>query len=221
MSLLKSVLLMSALTAMALPAFAWHGVEVLDSTGMLRQEVFAAPSPTPGYCYWDKDEFSSPVFHATNPDGYGNSDCTYPWLAHCDSDSLVYRGSWPLIEGLYVLSSAYRVELTCSIDITLPTRLSVSRTVAGNLDIDEHALTIVFPGGAEVQLLAPGSGPDQNQLDLEVGTYQIILTVEAYQATPSGVVIDPYEGQVLIKIEDPNQVAVEALSWSSLKAAYR
>lgn len=221
MSLLKSVLLMSALTAMALPVAAWDGVEVLDSTGALRQEVFAAPSPTPGYCYWDKDEFAGPVFHATNPDGYGNADCTYPWLVHCDGDSLAYRGSWPLIDALYVLSSAYRVELTCSIDIILPTRLSASRTVTGNLDVDEHAVIIGFAGGAEVLLLEAGSGPDQNQLDLEPGTYQITLIVDAYQATPSGVVIDPYEGQVLIKIEDPNQVAVEALSWSSLKAAFR
>ena len=221
MTLFKSFLLIFAMTATTCPAFAWHGVEMLDSTGMLRQEIFAAPSPTPGYCYWDKDEFAGPDFHATNPDGYGNYDCTYPWLVHCDSDSLVFRGSWPLIEGLYILSSAYRVELTCSIDIILPTRLSASRTVAGNLDIDEHALTVVLAGGAEVLLLAPGSGPDQNQLDLEVGTYQIILTVEAYQATPSGVAIDPYEGQVLLKMEDPDQVAVEALSWSSLKAVFR
>ncbi len=221
MSLLKSVLLMSALTAMALPAAAWDGVEVLDSTGMLRQEVFAAPSPTPGYCYWDKGEFAVPIFHATNPDGYGNYDCTYPWLVHCDGDSLVYRGSWPLIEGLYILSSAYRVELTCSINIILPTRISASRTVAGNLDIDEHTLIIGFPGGAEVWLLEAGSGPDQNQLDLEPGTYQITLMVDAYQATPSTVAIDPYEGQVLVKIEDPDQVAVDALSWSSLKALFR
>ncbi len=221
MSLLKSVLLMSALTAIALPAAAWDGVEVLDSTGMLRQEVFGAPSPTPGYCYWDKDEFAGPVFHATNPDGFGNNECTYPWLVHCDGDSLVYRGSWPLIDVLNVLSSAYRVELTCSIDILLPTRLSASRTGAGNLDVDEHALIIVFPGGDEVLLLAPGSGPDQNQLDLEPGTYLITLTVDAYQATPSTVAIDPYEGQVLLKMEDPEQVAVEASSWSSLKAVFR
>ena len=221
MTLFKFFLLIFVMTFMICPASAWEGVEVLDSTGMLRQEVFGAPSPTPGYCYWDKDEFAGPVFHATNPDGYGNFECTYPWLVHCDGDSLAYRGSWPLIDALYVLSSAYRVELTCSIEIILPTRLTASRTVTGDLDIDEHAVVIGFPGGAEVWLLEAGSGPDQNQMDLEPGTYQITLTVDAFQATPSGVPIDPYEGQVLITIEDPDQVAVEALSWSSLKAAYR
>jgi len=217
----RFLLLVFALIATALPAAAWDGVDVLDSAGLLRQEVYAAPTPTPGYCYWDKDEFAGPIFNATNADGYGNAGCSYPWLVHCDADSLVYRGSWPLIDDLYVLNSTYRVELTCSVEVTAPTRLSASRAVTGNLEIDEHALTIVFPGGTEVLLLAAGSGPDEAQLDLQPGNYQVSLTVEAFQSTTSQTVIDPYEGHVLLKWEDPASVAVEALSWSSFKAKFR
>ncbi len=221
MTLFRFCILISALIIAVLPAAAWDGVEVVDSSGSLRKEIYAAPTPTPGYCYWDKDEFGGPAYHATNADGYGNTGCPSPWLVHCDNDSLVFWGTWPLIDGLYVLSSSYNVALSCSVEISVDTRLSASRAVVGNLDIDEHTLTIGFPDGAEVQLLAPGSGPDQAQLDLPPGNYRITLTVSALQSKTTQTEIDPYEGQVLLKWEDPAGVAVEPLSWSSLKAGFR
>jgi hypothetical protein len=205
---------------LALPAPAWDGVQVVDSAGLLRQEVFGAPSPTPGFCYWDKDPTSGPDFHATETDGYGNNDCTFPWLVHCDRDSLAYRGFWPLIDHEFVLSSAYRVELTCEVEISASTRLSASRTVAGNLDDDIHTLTLEYPDGAEVILLAPGSGPDLVELDLEPGGYLVSLVVDAYQGTPVGTPIDPYEGRVLLKWEDPT-VDAAPTSWGSVKAVFR
>jgi hypothetical protein len=217
---IKVVLFVFALLAIEVPASAWDGVEVVVSTGLLRQEVFGAPSPTPGYCYWDKDPIAGPTFHATETDGYGNNECPYPWMVHCDNDSLAYRGIWPLIDAEYVLSSAYRVELTCSVNVTTATRLIASRSVVGNLDDDEHSLSVFFPDGAEVPLLAPGSGPDQEQMDLEPGTYQVVLIVDAYQGTPVGTPIDPYAGSVLLQWEDPG-VAVTTTSWSSLKAVFR
>jgi len=221
MQLFKFILLMIALTGAALPVAAWDGVEVTDSAGLLRQEVFAAPSPSPGYCYWDKDEPAGPSFHATDVDGYGNTGCADPWMVHCDNDSLVYQGTWPLIDGLYVISSAYRVELTCTVDVTVATLLTASRAVTGNLDIDDHALTIVFPDGTEVLLLEPGSGPDQVQLELDPGSYQVSLTVEAFQSKTTQTVIDPYESHVVLKWEDPDSVDVEHTSWGSLKAVFR
>jgi len=171
MQLFKFILLMIVLTGAALPVAAWDGVEVTDSAGLLRQEVFAAPSPSPGYCYWDKDEPADPSFHAT--------------------------------------------------DVTVATLLTAGRAVIGNLDIDDHALTIVFPDGTEVLLLEPGSGPDQVQLELEPGSYQVSLTVEAFQSKTTQTVIDPYEGHVVLKWEDPDSVDVEPTSWGSLKAVFR
>ena len=96
------------------PASAWEGVQVTHSSGLVRQEVYAAPSPTPGFCYWDKDPSTGPEFHATEADGYGNN-CTFPWMVHCDRDSLVYRGSWPFLDFEFILSSAFVVELACEV----------------------------------------------------------------------------------------------------------
>jgi hypothetical protein len=100
---MKQFPLMSFLLILALATPAMGGVEVLDSTGLVERDIYGAPSPVPGHCYWEKDENAGPDFHATEADGYGNDGCPYPWLAHCDGDSLVYHGTWPLIEGLYLL----------------------------------------------------------------------------------------------------------------------
>ncbi len=220
MPLTKSCLLTFALLVLAWPAFSWDGVEITDSAGLLRREIYADPSPTPGFCYWDKDEAGGPTFHATNDEGFGNF-CIDPWLVHCDTDSLVYRGSWPLIDGLYVRSSAYRVELSCTVDIFVATRLKVRREVTDNLDTDEHMLTIVFPDETEWQFSDSAPNPFEVQMDLDPGVYQVTLTIDALQATTTGTVIDPYVGSLVVKWEDPAGVAVEPMSWSSLKAIFR
>lgn len=220
MSLTKSSLLTFALLVLPLPVFSWDGVEITDSAGILRREIYADPSPVPGYCYWDKDEAGGPTFHATTVDGHGNA-CLYPWLVHCDTDSLVYRGSWPLIDGLYVSSSAYRVELSCTVDISVATRLKVRREVTGNLDTDEHLLAIVFPDETVWQFSDSDPNPFEVQMDLDVGVYQVTMTIDAVQANTTEKVIDPYEGSLVVRWEDPAGVAVEPMSWSSLKAIFR
>jgi hypothetical protein len=221
MTRFKSFILISALMITALPAIAWEGVEVLAAEGDLQQHVFAAPSPIPGYCYWEHAETAGPVFHATNADGYGNMGCLYPWLVHCDADSLVFRGGWPLIEGTFLTGAEFIVDLSCSVNITADTRLSAGRTVVGDLDTDEHTLTVVFPDGSILPVLPSGSGPDQANLILQPGAYLVTLHVHAYQHVITGENITPYAGHVLLKWEDPGSVAVEPVSWSSLKTLYR
>jgi len=222
MTLLRSCLLISALVLAVLPAAARAGVEMVEADGLLRREVYAAPSPTPGFCYWDKAESTDPVFHATNADGYGNIDCLDPWLVHCDSDSLVFRGEWPYMNFIYLTRTSYVVSLSCSVDITAETGLTAGRGVTGDLDIDEHTLTIDYPDGTSLPILQPGSGPDHAQLVLQPGSYRITLQVHALQSKISGGgFISPYAGHVLLKWENPGGVAVKSVSWSSLKAAFR
>jgi hypothetical protein len=86
--------------ALAWPAIALESVEVLTSAGQIREESFGVSSPTPAWCWWESDPATGPVFQATNADGYGNYDCLESWSVHCDSDSLVFRGSWSPIESL-------------------------------------------------------------------------------------------------------------------------
>jgi hypothetical protein len=215
------VFLIFALAGPPRPGFAWEGAEILESTGSLRQEAYAAPSPTPRYCYWDAEAAAGPTFHATNADGYGNFGCLDPWLVHCDSDSLGYRGSWPLFDEPYALGSTYRVTLDCSVAFADPTRLVAARTVSVGLDHDEHGLNVGFPDGTTVALLAAGSGPDQAELVVPPGVYRITLTIEAYNARDDAGVIGPYEGAVSLVWEEDGVVGVEPRSWSGLKAAFR
>lgn len=220
MSRVFCVLLIFAVAGPSRPAIAWEGVTVLESTGLVRQEAYGAPSPTPMYCYWDLGPDAGPTFHATNTDGYGNAGCPDPWLVHCDSDSLAYRGSWPLIDAPFALGSAYRVTLSCSVEFSVPVRLSASRTVAGELYRDEHGLTVGFPDGTVVDLLAVDAGPDRAELRLPPGVYRITLTIDASSAWDAAAVIGPYEGAVsLVWVQDA--VGIEPESWSGLKAAFR
>jgi hypothetical protein len=57
-------------------------------------------------------------------------------------------------------------------------------------------------------------------MDLEPGNYLVSLLVDAYQGTPVGIPIDPYEGRVLLKWEDPT-VAATPTNWGSVKAVFR
>jgi len=202
------------------PSTALESVEVLDADGRLWQHLWVAPSPTPGTCYWELAESGGPVFHATNADGEGTLECSDPWLVHCDSDSLVFRGVWPFIDMTYVTGSEYLVDLSCSVNITADTRLSAGRTVIGNLDTDEHMLTITYPDGSILPVLPSGPGPDQAQLILQPGSYLVTVHVSAYQHKIGEENIDPYLGHVLLKWEDPGSVAVEPVSWSSFKASF-
>lgn len=215
---LLPILLILLILALVTPAVG--AVEVLDSSGLVEREVWGAPSPTPGYCYWEKDENAGPEFHATEADGDGNDGCPYPWLAHCDGDSLVYHGTWPLIEGEYLLGADYRATLTCTVNLTEPTRLDANRTVSGNLDVDGHALSIIFPDGTLVNLLPAGTGPDQAALELQPGLYHVTLEVEVAQGGPVGTPVDPYDGRVRLVWEDPG-VPVSTTSWSLVKAMFR
>jgi len=221
MSLLKTIIISSVLCAAALPALALDGVEVLASEGHLREESFGVGSPTPAYCWWDSDPATAPLMSASNADGYGNSGCTELWSVHCDSDSLVYRGSWVPIESMAFASSHYEVDLTCSINLTSDTQLTAGRQVLGTLDTDEHTLAITHPDGTVELVLAAGSGPDEVVLVLEPGTYQIDLLVVAreFRGTSSG--RHAYAGQVLLTWESQGPVPTKAKTWGATKALYR
>ncbi len=221
MNLRQTLMLVLALIIIAVPAAALDSVELLSGTGNVREESFGVASPTPAWCWWDHDPANGPLFQATNDDGYGNADCQEVWSVHCDSDSLVFRGSWLPVESFGFASSHYEVDLACSVNITAETRLRASRQVSGALDTDEHTLTVTFPDGTVAPVLSGGSGLDEVAFVLLPGVYQIALTVGAheYRGVDSG--RSAYVGRVLLAWEAAGTVAVEDLSWGGLKALYR
>ena len=185
----------------------------------MNHNIWVSSSPTPGYCYWD-NEVPTPYFHATNADGYGNMECPHFWLAHCDSDSMTFHGTWPVIDSPYVTGAEYYVDLSCSVEITSETLLAASRTGEGALDTDQHTLVVEYADGTDEILLEDGTGPDQHQLILLPGTYVIHLHVHAYKHKTFSQNLYPYSGYVSLKLEEPGHVAVQPITWDSLKAAY-
>lgn len=217
----KTLLSVFLLMGLAMPAIALESVEVLTSTGQVREESFGVASPTPAWCWWESDPATGPVFQATNADGYGNYNCLESWSVHCDSDSLVFRGSWSPVESLGFASSHYYVDLSCSVTITADTRLCANRQVAGALDTDEHTLAFTSADGTVTEALSIGSGVDEVAWVLLPGTYQIDLSVGAHEYRGSDFGRQAYAGDVRLVWEAIDIVAQDRSSWGKLKVLYR
>ncbi len=221
MSKISIIVIVCTLAITVAPALAWDGLEILEVEGGLQHHVFTSPSPIPGYCYWDYALATEPFSPVTNADGYGNMDCLHPWQISCDSDSMVFRAEWPLIDSTSVMGIEYIVDFSFSVDVSAQTQVVASREiVASDLDTDIHSLTIEYPDGSLAPVLPAGSGPDLFQLTLEPGIYQVTLRIQAYQHRTTGEVITPYNGQVVLVWQDPEVVAVETRSWGSVKACF-
>jgi len=218
----KSIFLIITLMIAAQPAVAWEGVEVVEAEGYINRWVSYSSSPTPGFCLWEQ---VTPVlsFQATNADGdeFGDLGCDDPWFVHCDSDSMVYRAAWPANNAPTVTSSNYESTLTCRVNITATTGMFNTRSAVGNLDEDFHRLLLEHPDGTVVTIFPAGSGPDDVQLVLDPGTFLVSILVLANQSHPVGGNFDPYSSHILVEWGDPESVAVEPASWSSVKAIFR
>jgi hypothetical protein len=221
MNVCRSILLVLTLVTVALPAVAWEGVEVTEADGYITRWVTRRGTPTPGYCDWRVDSPPVQSFTATNADGVGNLACDDPWFVFCDNDSMVYRGAWPAHSAATISGTNYESILTCTVNITAQTGIFCTRSSVGNLDEDSHELTLEHPGGEVVTIFAAGTGPDDVQLVLAPGTYIVTTVIFANQTLPSGGTFSPYTGHVLVTWGDPEGVAVEPVSWSSLKATFR
>ena len=221
MNLGRTVLFLLLALAWAMPVAALDSVEILASTGQVREESFGVGSPTPAWCWWENDPASGPLFQASNADGYGNYECLEAWSVHCDSDSLVFRGTWSLVESFFFSSAHYMVDLTCSVNITAETQLRATRTVIGNLDTDEHTLKVTYPDGTVTQVLSIGSGVDELAFVLLPGLYEIALTVGAHESRGTDSGRHAYAGEVRMVWETLGTVAVENSSWGALKSRFR
>jgi hypothetical protein len=200
-------------------AAACDGAEVLAAHGDVAHHIWAAPSPTPGYCYWTSAAGVT-AFHATEADGYGNMDCPHPWLAHADADSLAFAGSFPAINSPYVTGGDYRVDLSRTLDLARATRLTARREVTGDLATDEHTATVIWPDGTVMPLLAAAAGPDTAQVVVPAGIYEIQLHVFAYEhPVPLGDLVG-YAGRVVVTWVDAGTIPAAVTTWGGAKARF-
>jgi len=208
-----------ALASSLPPAAALGGVEILETEGHLRQEVYYAPTPVPDWCYWDRGP-SPASFHAVNADGNGSSGCQIPWLVHCDADSLAFAGHWPANDAVYVHSSLYEITLECRVRLDTDMKLHANRTVdSGELLFDQHTLTVDLPDGGTVAVLGDSTMIDTAELLLPPGEYDLRLYVYAMQLSYGGE-IDPYDGQVRMWWSEFEPVETVPTSWGRIKALY-
>nr|MEE4269911.1 hypothetical protein [Candidatus Krumholzibacteria bacterium] len=201
-------------------AHAWDGVQVLEATGFIREHIYGAPSPVPGWCYWEQDE---PVtsFHATNEDGHGNMECPHYFLAHCDDDSMIFYGSWPLNDHIYTIGASYEAQLVCTVLLTSNSWLMAQRENEwGTLTSDLKTVTLQHPSGASEEILAE-VGPDTLQVMLTPGTYTVSIQVNLSQSAPYPNPVLPFSGWVGVTWEDPAPVATEPVTMGAVKALFR
>jgi hypothetical protein len=201
-------------------AAAGDGVQITEASGRVHHHIWGSPTPVPAYCYWEL-ELPTPQFHATNSDGYGNTDCPHYWLAHCDNDSLTFHGTWPVIDSPLARSAEYLVDLSCSFTVTSETLLAARRTIGADLDTDLHTLVIVFSDGSEEILLGQASEADQAQIVLLPGNYVAHLEVNAYRNKIFSEDLPPYSGWVSLRFGESGPVDTRQDTWDSIKAVYR
>lgn len=218
----QTILVLCCLLVVALPAIAWEGIEIYEAEGSVIHQLFGAASPTPWGHSWTSPEPAGTGFSATEADGSGGINPPHPWSAYCGSDSMYFRGAWPLMESVFTRSAEYIVSLSCTVGISEDTRLSASRVITSNFLTDnEHTITAVKLNGAIIEVLGDEASPDQNQVVLPPGVYEIRLDVHVSAYRFSDAVIHPYDGLISLAWEDPASVAVEPLNWGSLKALFR
>ena len=213
------LVLLAGLFGLVPMAQAWEGVQVLEATGVIREHIYGAPSPVPGWCYWEQEE---PVtsFHATNEDGQGNMGCPHYFLAHCDDNSMVFYGSWPLNDHIYIIGASYEASLICTVQLISNSRLIANRGYTGTLDLDTRTVTLVHPSGAHEEILGPG-GPDELQVMLTPGIYTLEIEVDVSQSAPYPNPLLPFDGWVGLTWEDPESVGTQPSTLGAVKALFR
>lgn len=206
----------ATITLIAAASAAGAVVEILEATGNVSIEEYGTYSPVPGWCYWSYPTTVEGTYHAGVDDGSGPY-CVFPWLAHCDGDSLLFQGAWDEVPyNPHLDSTNYSVVLSCDVLLTATTQLAASREVSAGLDDEEHSLSLTLPDESQLIVLAAEEGPDQVELDLEPGIYGVRLRVLARDRGPYR---PAYSGAVVLRWSSDG-TPVEASSWGAVKAMY-
>lgn len=212
------------LTAILLCCFcslspAWDGVTVLEATADLRWEQFVDSSPSPtGWTHWEASGTNGVDLVASYGDGH-DEFFEAAWFACCTADSMVFQGSWPENDPENYLWNRvfYDVVLYVKIYAEEGVNVVASRQFSGNLSADEHSVTLTDSGAMEVFLLADGT-EDEGEYELPPGT--VFMVTIRIDASESGTHY-AYDGGVQVRFEDPDYVAVQALTLGAVKNLFR
>jgi len=221
MAITKTAAMILAFFLGASAGYAWEPVNVLNSEATMDFEIMSYASPIPAYCYWELDESSEPYFSISNADGEGNLCDFGSWFVQCDDSGMEIQTTWPDIKLTEVTYAEMDGSLTCTVILNERTLLSASRYIDGNINTEDHSITVNHPGGSSTRMLWEGSTSRETQLILEPGTYTINLRVYALQLANYYNNVDSYEGHLLLTWSDPTNVPVDDMSWDEVKALFR
>ena len=180
-------------------------------------ELYRDSSPTP-FCmlYADEGYAEGLVFHRTKE--FLAMPCLSSWLAHCDGDSLHYRGQWPEVDPLDPLWDWNRVTVTLVARLLLdePTRLTARRSVAGALQTAVHEVRVVPAADPELVMLGAGT-EDAAEIVLQPGLHDVVLAVEAVEHGTHWA----YAAEVHVAWAPETGVPRTPHTWGAVKSLYR
>jgi len=200
-------------------SLAWDGVSVLDASANLRWEQFVDSSPTPtGWTYWEASGDNGVDLVASYGDGH-DEIFEAAWFACCTADSMVFQGSWPENDPDNSIWNRVSYDVVLQVHIYAEEGVNVvaSREFGGNLSADEHSVTLTDSGDMEVHLLAGGTA-DEDEYELPPGTvFVVTIRIDAAETGTHYA----YGGDVCVRFEDPDYVAVQALTLGAVKNLFR
>jgi len=198
---------------------AWDGVSVLDASANLRWEQFVDSSPTPtGWVYWEASGSNGVDLVASYGDGH-DEVFDISWLACCTADSMVFRGSWSENDPENDLWNQVFYDVVLQVQIYAEEGVNVvaSRQYGGHLATFEHSVTLTDTGGMEVHLLAGGT-VNEDEYEMPQGSvFRVTIRIDASEIGTHYA----YDGDVEVRFEDPDYVAVQALTLGAVKNLFR
>ena len=158
---------------------------------------------------------------ATFDDVVEGDDAPGTFLVRCIADTLAYRGDWEeAVDYNHFQYLELDVELGCTLEVSEPVRVTMSRSVLIPLLVSDHRVDITGPGETTTTFL--GDDPaDLVEVDLAAGSYTIRLIVDMHYADSVGEDrVPPYDVGVTVSWADLD-VAAAATSWSGVKQLFR
>lgn len=214
-----SVCIVSALLT-ASAALASEHAEVTAAWGALDYTTWSGSAHSPGcWTAWSHDVQDGPAF-AEVVQGWNPPYCG-TFTVRCAGDTLACRGAWDEVNPSFAFHYLHYVaELGCTLQVTAPVHLILSRELPIPLDAEGHRVEHTDPDG-EVTTYLGDDPADLVELDLAAGIHTLRVLVDVYYSDSDNQDVQPpYDGTVTATWTDSGTSA-DARSWGAVKTGFR
>lgn len=139
----------------------------------------------------------------------------------CAPDGLTYHGAWDTVESYTYFHRLWLDgEVGCTLEVTEPVRITVTRSLPVPLDPPGHVVEITGPDGAVTTLLGDDTA-DTAEAELAPGVHTIRIVLDVYFYNAEYLPLSPaYDGSVTVRWAGTS-LPIEPAGWSRVKALYR